>query len=88
MIRGTISRTSKEYPNFNAMRLFRIRDRVATASIAQEAKRHLRRLHLSYRAAAPLLGVTFQWLSDVLNNRRTSVRLIHSILNLKPMEAA
>jgi hypothetical protein len=29
----------------------------------------------SYRAAAPVLGVTYQYLCDVLNGRHSSIRL-------------
>jgi phytoene/squalene synthetase len=46
------------------------------------AKQYLAEIGLSYRAAAPLAGVTYQYLSDVLNGHRTSQRLLNKIMSL------
>jgi hypothetical protein len=46
------------------------------------AKRALTAKRLSYRRAAPLLGVTYQHLSEVLNGRRQSRRLLARIETL------
>ncbi len=47
-----------------------------------KAKGILRDLGLSYRKAAPILGVTYQYLSEVLNGHHTSKRLTAKIENL------
>ncbi len=52
------------------------------------ARKHLKAGQWSYRAAAPKLGVTYQWLSDVLNNRRGSQRLLRKIVALPPRRTA
>ena len=47
------------------------------------AKHKLKHLGLSYRKAAPMLGVTYQHLSFVLNGHRQSRRLITAIQSLE-----
>jgi transcriptional regulator with XRE-family HTH domain len=47
-----------------------------------QAKRHLKQNHWSYRNVAPVLGVTFQHLSMVLNGHRESRRLLNRIAEL------
>lgn len=44
----------------------------------------------SYRAAAPVLGVTYQYLCDVMNGHRSSVRLLRRVASLprRQMEGA
>ncbi len=46
------------------------------------AKRTLKARGWSYRRAAPVLGVTYQHLSEVLNSRRHSRRLIRRVMAL------
>lgn len=45
----------------------------------QTAKRTLKTSGWSYRRAAPVLGVSYQHLSEVLNGRRQSRRLLAKI---------
>jgi len=55
------------------------------------AKQKLKNLGLSYRKAAPLLGVTYPHLSYVLNGHRDSRRLLQAIDSLlfqQPSEQA
>jgi hypothetical protein len=42
----------------------------------------------SYRTAAPVLGVTYQYLCDVLNGRRQSTRLLRKVRSLPHQPAA
>jgi hypothetical protein len=53
-----------------------------TTKELRKAKQYLAEIGLSYRAAAPLAGVTYQYLSDVLNGHRTSQRLLNKIMSL------
>ena len=46
------------------------------------AKRLIKARGWSYRRAAPVLGVTYQHLSEVLNGRRASRRLLSRIASL------
>lgn len=46
------------------------------------AKRELKKKKWSYRKAAPLLKVTYQYLSDICNGSRQSLRLNRRIDNL------
>ena len=46
-------------------------------------KQHLQEQGLTYRVAAPLLGCTYQHLSEVLNGHRTSRRLLAKVANLQ-----
>jgi predicted transcriptional regulator len=46
------------------------------------AKAKLKNMGLSYRKAAPLLGVTYPHLSYVLNGHRDSKRLLKAIAEL------
>lgn len=46
------------------------------------AKRALKTKGWSYRRAAPVLGVTYQHLSEVLNGNRESQRLLARISSL------
>ncbi len=48
----------------------------------EHAKRQLKKLGWSYRSAAPLLGVTYQHLSEVLNGNRPAARLLTAIREL------
>lgn len=54
----------------------------------RKAKAHLAEIGLSYRKAAPLTGVTYQYLSDVLNGHRVSIRLTRKIMALTKKEDA
>lgn len=47
-----------------------------------QAKVTLKSLGWSYRRVSPKLGVTYQHLSEVLNGRRSSRRLLRAIQNL------
>lgn len=49
------------------------------------AKRRLKEVGLSYRSAAPRLGVCYQHLCSVLNGRRESQRLLKKIEELSPV---
>ena len=42
----------------------------------ERTKHKLKEAGLSYRRAAPMLGVTYQHLSEVLNGHRKCVRLL------------
>jgi len=53
---------------------------------ADEAKRKLKHLGLSYRGVAPQLGVTYQHLCLVLNGHRQSRRLLRKIEELPQSE--
>ena len=53
--------------------------RIAARVICQRAKARLTELGLSYRRAAPLLGVRFEHLCLVLNGHRDSARLLAAI---------
>lgn len=46
------------------------------------AKRTLKARGWSYRRAAPILGVTYQHLSEVLNGKRHSRRLLDAVIAL------
>ncbi|WP_035605096.1 hypothetical protein [Haloferula sp. BvORR071] len=50
------------------------------------ARRHFFAQGWSYRSAAPLLGVGYQHVSEVLNGRRESKRLLAAILALPARE--
>lgn len=52
----------------------------------EQAKVELKRKGYSYRAAAPLLDVTYQHLSEVLNAKRNSRRVLVKIKTLPPLE--
>ncbi len=52
------------------------------------AKQVLRDRGYSYRQAAPLLGVCYQHLSEVLNGHRPSGRVLRKISQLAPREKA
>jgi hypothetical protein len=54
----------------------------SSTQILTKAKEHLAHLGLSYRVAAPMCGVTYQHLSEVLNGRRRSLPLIGRIMAL------
>lgn len=47
-----------------------------------ETKVTLKNKGWSYRKAAPVLGVTYQYLCDVVNGKRSSVRLHKKIKGL------
>ena len=47
-----------------------------------QAKKQLEKLGWSYRSAAPVLGVTYQHLSEVLNGNRPAARLLAAITSL------
>ena len=51
-----------------------------------DEKARFKRKGWSYRVAAPLLGVTYQHLSDVLNGNRQSLRLLKKIRGLPKRE--
>jgi hypothetical protein len=53
-----------------------------TTQILTNAKLHLADLGLSYRVAAPMVGVTYQHLSDVLNGHRRSLPLLVRVMAL------
>ncbi len=53
----------------------------------RKAKQHLASIGLSYRKAAPLTGVCYQHLCDVLNGHRESRRLLNRIMELSPESA-
>lgn len=48
------------------------------------ARRHFQSGGWSYRSAAPVLGVSYQHLSEVLNGRRESRRLLAAVNALPP----
>jgi hypothetical protein len=48
----------------------------------EQAKRNLKSKLWSYRSAAPLLGVSYQHLCEVLQGRRTSRRLLRKVMAL------
>ena len=48
----------------------------------EQAKRQLKKLGWSYRSAAPVLGVTYQHLSEVLNGNRPAATLLQKIERL------
>lgn len=52
----------------------------------ERARVELKRKGYSYRSAAPLLDVTYQHLSEVLNAKRESRRVMQKIQNLPPLE--
>jgi len=52
----------------------------------EQAKVTLKARGWSYRKAAPILGVTYQHLSEVLNGNRPSRRLINKIKNIPALE--
>lgn len=49
---------------------------------ANKAKELLKKKGWSYRKAAPVLGVCYQHLSDVLNGQRESRRILNAIQEL------
>jgi hypothetical protein len=51
-------------------------------------KQHLQELGWTYRAAAPVLGVTYQYLCRVCNGERQSDRLTKKILEMPAREEA
>lgn len=51
-------------------------------TLAARAKAYLKATHRTYRSAAVELDVSYQHLSDVLNGRRQSRRLVNRILAL------
>ena len=50
--------------------------------VIQSAKNLLKQKGWSYRAAAPVLSVTYQHLSEVLNGKRPAARLLAAIKRL------
>ena len=50
------------------------------------ARRHFYAMGWSYRAAAPVLGVCYQHLSQVLNGERKSSSLLARIQSLPPRQ--
>jgi len=48
----------------------------------EQAKSKLKKAGWSYRSAAPKLGISYQHLSEVLNGKRRSRRLIHAVVEL------
>jgi len=54
----------------------------------ERAKVTLKSRNWSYRAAAPQLGVSYQHLSEVLNGRRQSRRLLARVMGLPERQAA
>lgn len=54
----------------------------------EQAKSRLKRGGWSYRSIAPLLGVSYQHLCEVLNGRRQSRRLLRAISGVKKREVA
>jgi hypothetical protein len=56
--------------------------------IANAEKVTFKRKGWSYRTAAPVLGVTYQYLCDVLNGRRQSTRLLRKVRSLPHQPAA
>jgi hypothetical protein len=50
----------------------------------EQAKQHLAASGWTYRHAAPLLGVCYQHLCDVLNGRRISHSLLQRVQSLSP----
>jgi hypothetical protein len=48
----------------------------------RDAKQHLKDAGLSYRTAAPKLGITYQHLNLVLNGHRQSRRVLQQIMSL------
>lgn len=54
----------------------------------ESIKRQFKAGGWSYRRAAPVLGVTYQHLSEVLNGRRESQRLLRAVAALPATEAA
>jgi len=54
----------------------------------ERIKGKLKRDGWSYRSAAPALGVTYQYLSDVLNGKHSSRRLVRRINALPAREEA
>lgn len=54
------------------------------SSLVIAAKRDLKANGWSYRRAAPVLGVTYQHLCEVLNGRRQSARLVRRVGRLAP----
>lgn len=65
-----------------ARELFAGDAKVSTKMNANEAKRYLIRKGWSYRSAAKHMGICYQHLSDVLNGRRQSRRLLAAIATL------
>jgi transcriptional regulator with XRE-family HTH domain len=49
----------------------------------ERAKHKLKQLGWSYRAVAPVLGITYQHLSEVLNGHRDSRRILREIERLE-----
>lgn len=49
----------------------------------ERAKHKLKELGWSYRSVAPVLGVTYQHLSEVLNGHRESRRILRKIEKLE-----
>jgi len=47
-----------------------------------EAKVELKRRGHSYRSAAPFIGRTYQWISDVLNGHKKSRPVIEAVFHL------
>ena len=54
----------------------------ARRPVIQSAKNLLKQKGWSYRAAAPVLSVTYQHLSEVLNGKRPAARLLAAIKRL------
>jgi len=54
----------------------------------EQAKHKLKKEGLTYRTAGPKLGVTYQHLSEVLNGKRRSRKLLGKIARLKPAGGA
>ncbi len=55
-----------------------------TDAAIDTAKRVLKARGWSYRRAAPVLGVTYQHLCEVLNGHRQSERILRQIADLPP----
>lgn len=76
---------SPEKSNYGLTMFTRNREHVNDPSLSatiKEAREILRHRGWSYRSAAPLLGVTYQHLAQVLTGRRESRRLIEAIHSL------
>ena len=53
----------------------------------EQAKHKLKKMRMPYRKAAPVLGISYQHLSDVLNGHRESRRLLQAIAKLESYHA-
>lgn len=58
-----------------------------TNTTTRSAKSQLKAKGWSYRRAARVLGRSYQHVSEVLNGRRTSQRLLNDIAALPPAQA-